>query len=929
MKLAFERVRELVEEAQASSRLSQVTLIVPTRASGIDLRRYLARSAFDGSGVLNVATYTLAELATALFERAGAGAGRRAIFPEVWRGALHAELALDPGLFGAVWDQAATSRALARASELLDSVEIGDHDFGALVNDVVRLHTAASARIRSAWFTPRDEVELASTAMSELGTVITFALPDDLSPLDTMMLTALPSRVDVRFIADDNVLEDAVILTAPDADEECRAVAREVVRLIADGMDGNRIGVFWGSSSPYRVLLHRHLADAGVAVTGPGGRQLADTALTRSVLAMLELDGADLDPRAILDIIADGVVVWRGGTLPSSAHCERMFAREIVDEPADPTGARRIVAFVDSDAQDDDAPMPERESVFDTYLRALSATLNRVASADSWAAASDQLSDLVEEHFQSRDALLTDEYVAARSQLLGIVSSLRYLDGVASPPDLDAVRKSVRAAVEGLTSQTGVLGRGVSVGPLSAGVARDLDAVFIVGLAEGVSPSRQREDPLLPDSARALWHLPVLAERIELQHQQFRSVAAVSPEKLTLTFPRGDLRGAGDREPSRWLSTIADKARIDVASHHTAIALGDIPPTTEEGWRLRARLGDVTIPDIPFIGVSRQMRGDRRRGRFTRFNGDLSGVSHLIDAASETISATNLEDWVSSPYFYFIRHVLNVRPMNLREEGLEPDALDLGNITHRILELYTAAVLADAQTAANHDTLVQTARKVFAEAEKPGWLPHLWRRNQQHMLRQLDAWWLDTVATGAWHPISAEASFGPREDDTSASLPFELGDGSAIRFKGKIDRIDRSDGVVTVIDYKTGSQKKYEKLDADRPTADGHFFQLPVYGLYAQSLFGGDLIETRYDFLAEAQSLGYPLTEAAIDIFRTDVSLIVNAVRRGIFPPRPAAGAFSTFTSMAGASELADTWELLLAEPQLAEFSRLWIEEQE
>jgi ATP-dependent helicase/nuclease subunit B len=832
MKLAFERVRDLVEEAQASSRLSQVTIIVPTRASGIDLRRYLARSAFEGSGVLNVATYTLADLATALFEREGAAAGRRAIFPEVWRGALHAELALDPGLFGSVWEQAATSRALGRACELLDSVNVGDHDFGALVNDVVRLHAAASARIRSAWFTPRDAVELASTLMSGLGTVITFALPDDLSPLDTMMLTALPSRLDVRFIADDDVLDDAVILTAPDADEECRSVAREVVRLIADGMDGNRIGVFWGSSSPYRVLLHRHLADAGVVVTGPGGRQLADTALARSMLAMLELDGTDVDSRAVLDIIADGVIVWRDGTLPSSAQCERMFAREVVDEPAEPTGARRVVAFVDSDAQDDDVPVPERVSVLDTYLWAVAATLNRIASAGSWAAASDHLSDLVEEHFQPRDALLTAEYIAARSQLLGIVSSLRYLDGVASPPDLEAVRQSVRSAVEGLTSQTGMLGRGVSVGPLSSGVARDLDAVFIVGLAEGVSPSRQREDPLLPDSARTLWHLPVLTERIEQQRQQFRSVAAVSPEKLTLTFPRGDLRGAGDREPSRWLSMIADKPRIDVASHHAAIALGDIPPTTEEGWRLRARLGDVSIPNIPSIDVALQMRADRRRGRFTRFTGDLSSVSHLIEAASETISATNLEDWVSSPYFYFIRHVLNVRPMNLRAEGIEPDALDLGNITHRILELYTGAVLADAEIAADHASLVETARQVFAEAEKPGWLPHLWRRNQQHVLRQLDAWWLETVAIGAWHPISAEASFGPRIDDTSASVPFELSDGSAIRFKGKIDRIDRSDGLVTVVDYKTGSLKKYEKLDASRPTADGRRAFLPVARLW-------------------------------------------------------------------------------------------------
>ena len=927
MAIAFERVRELVEEARAVSRLAPVTLVVQSRASGIDLRRYLARTAFGGSGVLNVSTYTLADLATMLFERAGGAAGRRAISAEVWRGAVYAELALDPGIFESVREQAATTRALGRACELLESVAVGDHDFGTLVDDVVRLYRAASARIRAAWCTPREIVELASSVASGLGTVITFVVPDRLSPLDSMMLAALPTRLNVRFIADDTVLNDAAILTAPDADEECRAVAREVVRMIAKGTHGNRIGVFWGSSSPYRVLLHRHFADAGVTVNGPGGRQLADSALARSVLAMLELDGAAIDPHAMLDIIADGVLVWRDGALPSSAQCERIFASEYVDEPVAKDAPGRTVAFVDAET-DDDMPITARESAFDAYLHVVSDTLNRVASAGSWAAVSEYLTDLIGEHFQPREALLTDEYVASRAQLLGIVSSLQYLDGVAPAPDLDAVRRSMQSAIEGLITQTGALGSGVSIGPLSAGVGRDLDAVFIVGLAEGVTPSRQREDPLLPDNARAVWHLPSLNQRIEQQHQQFRSVSAVAPQKLTLTLPRGDLRGAGDREPSRWLSSVADKPRTDVPSHHAAITLGDLPPVTDEAWRLRARLGGRDVPEVPATALALQMRADRRRGRFTRFTGDLSSVAHLIGAANETISATNLEDWVSSPYFYFIRHVLNVRPMNLREEGIEPDALDLGNITHRILELYTAGVLAGAEGALGNEALIEIARQVFDEAEKQGWLPHLWRRNQQRVLRQLESWWSDTVATGAWHPVSAEASFGPRGDDTSASVPFQLNDGSTVRFKGKIDRIDQSDSTVTVVDYKTGSSKKYEGLDETHPTANGHLFQLPVYGLYARELYGDSEVNTRYDFLAESASRGYSLTEGAIEIFREDASLVIGAIRRGVFPPRPATGSFSTFTAMAGASELDDIWEHLATEPELAELSRLWIEEQ-
>src|SRR5450830_1907423 len=122
---AFERVGALVGEAQSSSRLAPVTILVPSRASGIDLRRYLARHANHGNGVLNVSTYTLGDLAAMLFEQSDGAQARRAVFPEVWRGAVRAELEQQPGMFAAVWDQPATSRALARACEVLDAVEIG------------------------------------------------------------------------------------------------------------------------------------------------------------------------------------------------------------------------------------------------------------------------------------------------------------------------------------------------------------------------------------------------------------------------------------------------------------------------------------------------------------------------------------------------------------------------------------------------------------------------------------------------------------------------------------------------------------------------------------------------------------------------------------------------------------------------------------
>ena len=70
-----------------------------------------------------------------------------AVFAEAWRGAVRSEIEHQPGMFAAVWDQRATSWALARACEIVDAVEIGStKQHRPLVAEVVRVYSPASAR---------------------------------------------------------------------------------------------------------------------------------------------------------------------------------------------------------------------------------------------------------------------------------------------------------------------------------------------------------------------------------------------------------------------------------------------------------------------------------------------------------------------------------------------------------------------------------------------------------------------------------------------------------------------------------------------------------------------------------------------------------------------------------------------------------------
>ena len=75
--------------------------------------------------------------------------------------------------------------------------------------------------------------------------------------------------------------------------------------------------------------------------------------------------------------------------------------------------------------------------------------------------------------------------------------------------------------------------------------------------------------------------------------------------------------------------------------------------------------------------------------------------------------------------------------------------------------------------------------------------------------------------------------------DSWPAAAFELDDGTVIRFRGVIDRVDVGEGgaPVLVLDYKTGSAWSYRNL-ANDPIDRGQRLQLGVYSLAALGAIG-------------------------------------------------------------------------------------------
>ena len=107
------------------------------------------------------------------------------------------------------------------------------------------------------------------------------------------------------------------VLHATDADDEVRAVVREVTRALHTTA-GHRVAVFYSSADPYARLLHEHLAAADVTVHGRGVTPVNERVLPRALLRLLALPDRDYRRDDVMGVIADAPVHWQERRAPAT-----------------------------------------------------------------------------------------------------------------------------------------------------------------------------------------------------------------------------------------------------------------------------------------------------------------------------------------------------------------------------------------------------------------------------------------------------------------------------------------------------------------------------------------------------------------------------------------------------------------------------------
>ncbi|MGW8593350.1 PD-(D/E)XK nuclease family protein [Dietzia sp. NPDC055877] len=935
-------VADAVRRVRARDPLSRITVIVPSFGAARDLVRALALS----GGAANVAVRTAAQVVAEL--AAPALAPRAALPLPLLAAAVDKALDSDPGRLQAVATEPFTGQAVARACLRLGTVEPGSvAPETPLHEEVLRLSREALVRTGTAYYTQFEAVTTALERLELLGSVIV-AAPLRGTEVERRLRAVLKARggeavpgtgSDHLASAAEPDTESAVtgthVLHASDSDDEIRAVVRFVRSRLASGIPGHRIGVYYPSPDPYQRLLHRAFAEAGIAVHGPSDSGVGRSAAGRSLIRLLQMD-RDLMGRAeLLSIVAEGAVVAtdESGKQVSSRRLELLTrTRFPVIGGADWDRLAESLRVEPSELSERDR---EAAAAVLNLITRIRSGLAAIDTAASWAETAEAADRLVTAVFrQSPD----------RAAVLAVVASLADLDTIAPAITRDRVVGAISSRLDPITDRIGDEGAGVALGPIDDAVGRDLDTVCVVGMAEGLLPVLGRPDPLLPEGAVE----PSASEQLDERYRVLQLALVAGATHRLCSFPRGSMRGGGDRIPSRWLLPTLSRlagAKVHATRWQEAVAecptvtavpsfvdgilnpppvLGSDPATSAE-LRIRTLAGSAwrVGADSPDLLVrAHQLRADRRLGRFTRFTGDVSTAADLLTVLDRPLSPTRLEDWAQSPYLFFLSTILRVRTLDDPADAIEMDLRDYGDLVHTILQRYVDDRI-EIGSGPDRD-LLMSALKTECDAvvaSSPGLVASLWRRRELLLRAELDRWFDEDTADAdqGWRPTATELGFG-RADDAGEVLeiPYEVTTSTgttSLLLAGSIDRIDNRSGAQRVTDYKTGRKPEDDdQPTTEDPTRSGTRFQLPLYAEAAAAARDLPVSEARYWYCTEKgefTQIGLAITDQLLDRVRADVGHLVDALQRGWFPLKGGRGSSRELANILGGTDLDDAWAVL------------------
>ncbi|MCW5775031.1 MAG: ATP-dependent helicase [Phycisphaeraceae bacterium] len=230
--------------------------------------------------------------------------------------------------------------------------------------------------------------------------------------------------------------------------------------------------------------------------------------------------------------------------------------------------------------------------------------------------------------------------------------------------------------------------------------------------------------------------------------------------------------------------------------------------------------------------------------------------------SSLSLSFTFVNDYQRCPRCFFVKHVLKLA----EEEG---SGVTAGQCVHGALErFYTQWRDAEAEgrTRPGLADLLEMGRRAYFGSLAPG------ERADPGALDETLA--MLRTAYERLHEPTVEVL----EVERFVTMPYAAA-GAEHRLTAKIDRIDRVEGGVRIVDYKSGqATARYTEPEADD-------LQLGIYAMAAEQLYPGASGTAEYWMLRTGERGTIALADLDVAAVRAAIDEVVRAVLAGQYPP--------------------------------------------
>ncbi|MCX7543344.1 PD-(D/E)XK nuclease family protein [Corynebacterium sp. P5848] len=717
---------------------------------------------------------------------------------------------------------------------------------------------------------------------------------------------------------------EPVVWSCSDENDEVMRAVRHIRKLVAEGTPPHRIACGW-CSPDYGHRLADALTRAAVPFTGFSDLRWSDSPEVRALLRILALDPQVLPRRELAAILGTGTIrhpvdgkpVHRDAFDRVTRRAERFDVLADWEEPS-----TSDTCSGGTDGHPDTDRMRQ-------WVLALRDNLTALWNATTWDQFTSALRFLVSTQLRPGN---NPDRAAALAAITRAIDGLSGMGAQLPRFRIDLATELLRTFFdEPQPVDTPV--NAISIGGIDDLPGRILDAVLILGATEQALPGSVNESSAITFAQRGQTPEGIQNTRIEV----FRRACATAPGHAIVSYPRSHCDGSGGVGRSRLIDStpaVVSGGLVDSLSGEDAA----VPADPQE--LLLAQILSGAEPD-PSIRRAADIIGARETGAaagepFSEYNGWIPEFT--TDLFQRELSATTLESYPESPLTFLIERILGCRILEDAPPETGIDARDRGTVYHRIFELWTKETWLDAtprptcsadidwvQARSRLDAIVDEQLTALAPASGAG---ARWSLFRAEVHTTVGAWFEEERrdAVEGWVPVGAELAFGGvNHDGQNVVHPLEitLPEGTALKFRGSIDRLDYHPGqrVLRITDYKSGKQIYSGKINQEYPTGEKILrLQLALYGAAVRAaldaaapLFPGlkvpshpttgaplvelpDIdppsIESRYLFFTDHTPQDSPRTSAIIiddtvlKHLESTLLALHTLISSGVFPPQ-------------------------------------------